>query len=291
MAKARSSLGKGLDALFEENTSTTPDTPPSVMAIGDIEPNRDQPRKEFDQASLSDLADSIRQYGVLQPLLVRPMPDGIYQLVAGERRWRAARMAGLSQVPVIIRELSDTETMALALIENLQREDLNPMEEAAGYRDLMERFGLTQEQVSAKVGKSRPVITNAMRLLNLPDAVRAMIEMQQLSAGHGRALLSLESEEEICQAANEVVKKGLSVRQTEALVKKIKAKDQKPPQQTAWNNSYYTEVQLALSESLSRKVKVSGVSGEKEKGTVTIEFYGEEDLRNLAVLFQKLEGE
>lgn len=291
MAKARSSLGKGLDALFEENTSTTPDTPPSVMAIGDIEPNRDQPRKEFDQASLSDLADSIRQYGVLQPLLVRPMPDGIYQLVAGERRWRAARMAGLSQVPVIIRELSDTETMALALIENLQREDLNPMEEAAGYRDLMERFGLTQEQVSAKVGKSRPVITNAMRLLNLPDAVRAMIEMQQLSAGHGRALLSLESEEEICQAANEVVKKGLSVRQTEALVKKIKVKDQKPPQQTAWNNSYYTEVQLALSESLSRKVKVSGVSGEKEKGTVTIEFYGEEDLRNLAVLFQKLEGE
>lgn len=291
MAKARGGLGKGLDALFEENTSSAPDTPPSVMAIGDIEPNRDQPRKEFDQASLSDLADSIRQYGVLQPLLVRPMPDGIYQLVAGERRWRAARMAGLSQVPVIIRELSDTETMALALIENLQREDLNPMEEAAGYRDLMERFGLTQEQVSAKVGKSRPVITNAMRLLNLPDLVRSMVETQQISAGHGRALLSLDSEDEICQAANEVVKKGLSVRQTEALVKKMKAKDQNPPQQTVWNNSYYTEVQLALSESLSRKVKVSGTSGEKEKGTLTIEFYGEEDLRNLAALFQRLEGE
>lgn len=291
MAKARGGLGKGLDALFEENTSSGPETPPSVMAIGDIEPNRDQPRKEFDQASLSDLADSIRQYGVLQPLLVRPMPDGIYQLVAGERRWRAARMAGLSQVPVIIRELSDTETMALALIENLQREDLNPMEEAAGYRDLMERFGLTQEQVSAKVGKSRPVITNAMRLLNLPDSVRALVETQQLSAGHGRALLSLDSEEEICRAANEVIKKGLSVRQTEALVKKMKTKDQKPVQQTAWNNSYYTEVQLALSESLSRKVKVSGAAGEKEKGTLTIEFYGEEDLRNLAALFQRLEGE
>lgn len=286
MAKARGGLGKGLEALFVDNTTGATEAPQSTMALADIEPNRDQPRKQFEASALADLADSIRQYGILQPLVVRPMPDGTYQLVAGERRWRAARMAGLSEAPVIIRELTDTETMALALIENLQREDLNAMEEAAGYRDLMERFGLTQEQVSAKVGKSRPVITNAMRLLNLPEKVRTMVETQQISAGHARSLLALENDEEICALADEIVKKGMSVRQTEAAVKKRKKEAKLPVQRTAWDNSYYTEVQLALTESLSRKIKVSG---DGEKGQITIEFYGEEDLRNLAVLFNRLE--
>lgn len=285
MAKAKGGLGKGLEALFVDNTTGAADAPQSMMSLGDIEPNRDQPRKQFEPSALADLADSIRQYGILQPLVVRPMPDGTYQLVAGERRWRAARMAGLSEVPVMIRELTDTETMALALIENLQREDLNAMEEAAGYRDLMDRFGLTQEQVSAKVGKSRPVITNAMRLLNLPDRVRAMVETQQLSAGHARSLLALEIDEEICALADEILKKGYSVRQTEAMVKKRKKeKAEKPTQtRTAWDNSYYTEVELALAESLSRKVKVSG---DGEKGQLTIEFYGQDDLRDLTALFK-----
>lgn len=285
MAKARGGLGKGLEALFVDNTTGAAEAPTSTMPVGDIEPNRDQPRKQFESAALADLADSIRQYGVLQPLMVRPMPDGTYQLVAGERRWRAARMAGLSEVPVVIRELTDTEAMALALIENLQREDLNPMEEASGYRDLMERFGLTQEQVSAKVGKSRPVVTNAMRLLNLPEKVRAMVENQQISAGHARALLSLEDEEELCALAEEIVKRGLSVRQVEAVVKKRK-KEEKQPVQRIWDNSYFTEVELALTESLSRKVKVAG---DGEKGHLTIEFYGEEDLRNLTALFSRME--
>lgn len=286
MAKARGGLGKGLEALFVDNTTGATESPTSTMPLGDIEPNRDQPRKQFESAALADLADSIRQYGVLQPLMVRPMPDGTYQLVAGERRWRAARMAGLSEVPVVIRELTDTEAMALALIENLQREDLNPMEEASGYRDLMERFGLTQEQVSAKVGKSRPVVTNAMRLLNLPDKVRSMVENQQISAGHARALLSLEDEEEICALAEEIVKRGLSVRQIEAAVKKRKKEEKQTPAQRIWDNSYFTEVELALTESLSRKVKVAG---DGEKGRLTIEFYGEEDLRNLTALFSRME--
>lgn len=189
MAKAKGGLGKGLEALFADNS--TDEAAVSTLAVSEIEPNRGQPRKQFDPAALADLADSIRQHGVLQPLVVRPMPDGSYQLVAGERRWRAARMAGLSQVPVVIKELSDSETMALALIENLQREDLNAIEEAMGYRDLMENFGLTQEQVSAKVGKSRPVVTNALRLLGLPEEVRGLLSEGKLSAGHARALLSL----------------------------------------------------------------------------------------------------
>ena len=226
MAKAKGGLGKGLEALFADNS--TDEAAVSTLAVSEIEPNRGQPRKQFDPAALADLADSIRQHGVLQPLVVRPMPDGSYQLVAGERRWRAARMAGLSQVPVVIKELSDSETMALALIENLQREDLNAIEEAMGYRDLMENFGLTQEQVSAKVGKSRPVVTNALRLLGLPEEVRGLLSEGKLSAGHARALLSLGEEELIRQAAADTVKKGLSVRQVEALAKRQKQQKAAP---------------------------------------------------------------
>lgn len=277
MAKAKGGLGKGLDALFVDNNTDT--QTPTSLSLGEIEPNRDQPRKHFEATALSDLADSIRQHGVLQPLVVRPMPNGSYQLVAGERRWRAARMAGVNQVPVIIRELTDKEAMEITLIENLQREDLNPMEEAAGYRELMEKFNLTQEQASQRVGKSRPVIANALRLLTLPLAVRQMVQEGRLSAGHARCLSALEDEEEIVTAANEMIEKGLSVRQAEALVKHLKAEKKEPAKEkTAWNNSYYTEVQLALGQSLSRKVQVTG---DQQKGKLILEFYGQDDLQAL----------
>lgn len=282
MAKVKGGLGKGLEALFVDNNTDSGAI--SELSISEIEPNREQPRKNFEAAALADLADSIREYGVLQPLVVRPMPDGSYQLVAGERRWRAARMAGLSQVPVVIKELTDSQTMELALIENLQREDLNAIEEAAGYRDLMDKFGLTQEQVSARVGKSRPVVTNALRLLNLPAEVLALVETGKLSAGHARGLLALEDDAEICAVAQEVIKKGLSVRQVEALAKqkKIAAMPTAPKTQSVWNNSYLAEVQLALSQTLARKVKVEGDGG---KGRLVIEFYDEQDLKALAQAF------
>ena len=285
MAKAKGGLGKGLEALFADNS--TDEAAVSTLAVSEIEPNRGQPRKQFDPAALADLTDSIRQHGVLQPLVVRPMPDGSYQLVAGERRWRAARMAGLSQVPVVIKELSDSETMALALIENLQREDLNAIEEAMGYRDLMENFGLTQEQVSAKVGKSRPVVTNALRLLGLPEEVRGLLSEGKLSAGHARALLSLGEEEIIRQAAADTVKKGLSVRQVEALAKRQKQQKAAPKPQNAWDQSFFAEVELALSQCLARKVKVEGENG---RGRLVIEFYDEDDLRSIASSLEKSGG-
>lgn len=285
MAKAKGGLGKGLDALFVDNNTDAAST--SVLAVSDIEPNRDQPRKQFDPAALADLADSIREYGVLQPLVVRPMTDGSYQLVAGERRWRAARMAGLSEVPVVVRELSDVQTMELALIENLQREDLNVIEEASGYKELMEKFGFTQEQVSARVGKSRPVVTNALRLLNLPSEIRAMVESGQISAGHARALLAFDDDSAIRMVAKEILKKGLSVRQVEALAKKSRQEKKAPRQQSAWDNSYFAEVQLALCQCLSRKVKVEG---EGNKGRLVIEFYDEDDLRQIAAVLEKCEN-
>lgn len=279
MPKARGGLGRGIGAIFAENSVDQAGV--TQLPLSEIEPNRDQPRKQFDPAGLAELADSIKQHGILQPLVVRPLPEGGYQLVAGERRWRAARMAGLSQAPVVVKELDDAQVLELALIENLQREDLNPMEEAAGYQELMDRFGLTQEQVSAKVGKSRPVITNALRLLGLPEPVRALLEAGKLSAGHGRALAGLEEAEPICQIAQEAVKKNLSVRQVEALVRRLKQQKQPPRPQTAWDNRYFTEVQLALSQTLSRKVKVEGSEG---KGRLILEFYSEEDLKHLAAL-------
>ena len=280
MAKMKGGLGKGLEALFADNGAE--ESSSSTLSISEIEPNKEQPRKDFDTAALGDLADSIREYGVLQPLVVRPMPDGGYQLVAGERRWRAARMAGLTEVPVVIKELTDQQAMELALVENLQREDLNPIEEARGYQELMEKFEMTQEQVSARVGKSRPVITNALRLLKLPQEVQELLSIGKLSNGHARALLALEDEELILQIAREIVRKGLSVRQVESLVKRVKqAGKPEKPKATAWDNPYFSEVQLALSESLSRKVLVEGKG---EKGRLVIEFYGQEDLKTIVDL-------
>lgn len=268
-------LGKGLDAIFAENTDETTEGAVSVK-ISEIEPNRDQPRKEFDSEALSELADSISQHGVLQPLLLRPLLTGGYRIVAGERRWRAARMAGLTEVPAIIREMSDAEEMLFALIENLQREDLTPLEEARGYRTLIEAQDFTQEKVSKAVGKSRPAITNALRLLNLPEDIQGMLERGEITAGHARTLLSFKSQEDMRLGAQKA-KDGASVRELEALAKRLNEKKESLPK-TPRKNQYFEEAQLAVGEYLNRRVKVAG---SKKKGTLQIEFYGEEDLQNL----------
>lgn len=275
MAK-KGGLGKGLDALFAENTVTT-DTPVSVLRLSDIVPNRDQPRKQFDEEALAELADSIAQHGVLQPLLVRPMTDGTYCLVAGERRWRAARLAGLSEVPVVIREMDDREMAELALIENLQREDLNPMEEARGYQTLMDSYGLTQEEAARVVNKSRPAVANALRLLRLPPAVGDMVAEGRLSAGHARTLLAFPPERQQ-EAAKLAVEGGLSVRQLERMAKTASAEPKVPAAKPA-RDRFYDEVELALTQALSRRVKVTAAG---KGGTLQVEFYDRDDLTALA---------
>lgn len=272
--KKKGGLGKGLDALFMDNTT---ESGPVTLRIAEIEPNREQPRKEFDESALADLADSIREHGVIQPLLVRPMPTGGYQLVAGERRWRASRMAGLTEVPVVIRELSDHETMELALIENLQRQDLNPMEEALGYQSLMNEYAMTQEQVSKVIGKSRPAIANSLRLLSLPTPVVELVREGKLSAGHGRALLALDSEEAILEAAELAVKKGMSVRETEKLAQQAKKEPKKPVLKP--EGTYYKELELALTQVLGRQVSVTA-KGKTRR--LSVEFFDKDDLAALA---------
>lgn len=268
-------LGKGLDAIFAENNAESAEGAVSIR-ISEIEPNREQPRKEFDSEALSELADSISQHGVLQPLLLRPMLSGGYRIVAGERRWRAARMAGLSEVPAVIREMTDAEEMLFALIENLQREDLTPLEEARGYRTLIETQDFTQEEVSRTVGKSRPAVTNALRLLNLPEDIQKLLENGEISAGHARTLLSFKNEEDMRLGAQKA-RQGVSVRELENLAKKLNEKKSAPKKSGA-KNQYYEEAQLAVGEYLNRKVKVAGT---RKKGVLQIEFYGEEDLQNL----------
>lgn len=284
MAERKSGLGKGLDSLFYDNSIEDISTTANKLKIMEIEPNHDQPRKTFDEKALSELADSISQHGVLQPLVVRPMSNGTYQLVAGERRWRAARIAGLSEVPVIIKELSDEDTIEIAMIENLQREDLNPLEEALGYRYMMDELKITQEQAAEKVGKSRPVIANALRLLKLPEEVQEMVKNNVISSGHARALLAFESEKEIIMAANLIVKEDLSVRDIENLVKESK-KQKKPPKEPEKKENYYSEVELALKENLGRKIKVKKNS-KKESGILEIEFFDKSDLSSLAMLLE-----
>lgn len=278
MSKKFGGLGKGLDTIFAENE--TEDSNSSVMLkISEIEPNRSQPRKDFDENSLSDLAQSISQHGLLQPLLVRPMPIGGYQIVAGERRYRACRMAGLTEVPVTIRELSDTETMELALIENLQREDLSPIEEALGYKALIDEHGFSQEEVATSVGKSRPAIANSLRILKLPDSVLEYVKQDKISAGHARALLMLDSEEDMLELAELIYKKDLSVRQAEKLAKKKpEVEEDTQPERKP---SFYSMVELALNESLGRKIKVNKNKG-KQGGVLQIEFYSDEELTELS---------
>ena len=278
MAKKQSGLGKGLGALMLENT-TEDMVATNTLPISEIIPNKEQPRKTFDEDALAELAESIKQHGVLQPLLVRPLPSGGYQLVAGERRWRASRMAKLREVPVVVKELTDTETMEIAIIENLQREDLNPIEEAEGLQALIDKCGFTQEEVAASVGKSRSAIANSLRLLRLPQEVRDMTREGSISAGHARALLSLDNEAVIYEAAQKIVNNNLSVRDIERLVK-IQDKNAVVSQKRyKRRDSFYDEVELTLSEVLGRKVKVYNGKG---KGTLEIEFYSQEDLKNIA---------
>ena len=282
MAGKLSGLGKGLDAIFIEND--TNDSNNNVfLKISDIEPNRDQPRKDFNEEALRELADSIATHGVLQPLLVRPLAGGGYQLVAGERRWRASRMAGLSEVPVVIREMTDSEMTQIALIENLQREDLNSVEEALGYKSLMDTYNLTQDEVAKAVGKSRPAGANVMRLLNLPEEIQNMLKEGKISAGHARALLGIADKENMIKIAKSIAPQDLTVRDVERLAKK-QSSDKKPKaeKQHQKRAPIYDEVELSLNEHLSRRVKV--MNDKDNNGTLQIEFYSEDDLVQLAKL-------
>ena len=288
MARAKKGgLGKGLDALFIDNE--TVDTGVVTLRLSEIEPNKEQPRKVFSEEALNELADSIKEHGVLQPLLVRPLPTGGYQLVAGERRWRASRMAGLQEVPVVIRDMDEEQAMEIALIENLQREDLNAIEEASGYKLLMERYGMTQEQVAKRVGKSRPAIANALRLLHLPQTVITMVEEGEVSPGHARALLAFEDQNKLLSVAQKVKTGKYSVRDIE---KMSKEKNEEPQNQKAeahqesWSaqETFFTEMELALSNELGRKVKIVQ-SG--NGGLIQIQFYSEEDLKQLAEKLSK----
>mgnify|MGYP001417686865 FL=1 len=275
---ANKGLGKGLGALLGES-AMQPSTQqsPLLLPLQKIEPNRLQPRKSFNEEELASLADSIRQHGVIQPLTVRLLDTGYYQIIAGERRWRAARMAGLREVPVVIIEADDKKAMELALIENLQRADLTPIEEARGYQQLIGEYGLTQEQVADRVSKSRPAVANAMRLLSLPDELLSMVESGKLTAGHARALLSIKDERQQLAVAQKVVNLQLSVRQTEAMCKKLLKAEQKPEPKPV-EVDYLAECEKALTRCLGRGVKI--VSG-KRKGKIELEYYGQEDLQRL----------
>ncbi len=283
MAAKKSGLGRGFDAIFADNSVEDISTGNSTTKVKllDIEPNREQPRKQFDEDALAELSDSIAQHGVLQPLLVRPMPDGGYQLVAGERRWRASRMAGLTEVPVVIRDLTDAQVAELALVENLQRENLNPLEEANGYKELSDKFGYTQEKISEIVGKSRPSIANALRLLNLPADVQEMVSNGSLSMGHARAILSLEDDKMKTDLAKLVIANDLSVRETERIARNM-VKEAPKKSKAKKRNPYYDEAELALSEVLGRKVKITKSS---KKGALEIEFFDDADLKKLLKIF------
>ncbi len=277
MAAKKGGLGRGLDALFQDN-SMEADSGVVTLRLSEIKPNHEQPRKFFDDEALSELAASIREHGVLQPLIVRPLLGGEYQLIAGERRYRAAMLAQVPTVPVVIREYSDMEAMEVALVENLQRRDLNPLEEGAGYKALAEQFSMTQAEIAKRVGKSRPAVANAMRLCELPQEVKDAVSSGILSMGHARALLSLEEDEKICQAARRVAERGLSVRQTEQMVSRL-LKEKARPKKEVRVDSFYKELELALEKTWGRKVRISP-SGENV-GSLTVDYLNREDLIEL----------
>ncbi|MCQ2481026.1 MAG: ParB/RepB/Spo0J family partition protein [Clostridia bacterium] len=286
MAPKKGGLGRGLDMLLMDNS--VEESNAVTLKLNDIIPNKDQARKQFDDEPLAELADSIAEHGVLQPLLVRPLPNGSYQLIAGERRYRASRMAGLTEVPVVIKSLSDEEAAVISLIENLQRENLNPVEEANGFNDLIKQFGLTQEEAAKKVGKSRPAVANALRLLKLPKEVLEMIKANQLSAGHAKALAGLEDKSKIIAAAKLIVEKGLSVREAEKLVKNLSAEKKEKTATKSKRISYFDEVEIALNNSLGRKAKVV-TSGKKESGVLELAFYDKDDLAAIVKALSALE--
>lgn len=272
MAKKMGGLGQGLDALFYDNAEETRNE--TSLRLSEIEPNRAQPRKVFDDEALAELTESIRQHGLLQPILVRPMTSGRYQIVAGERRWRACREAGLDRVPVVIREMDDRKMAEIALIENLQREDLNPLEEALGYQKLMENFKMTQDQVAETVNKSRPAVANALRLLNLNEKERKALEEGRISAGHARALLALSGE--VRAEGLRMALEGATVRAIEKLSHTDKPAAVKKPRE---QHKIYKEVELAMANEIGRKVSITGNG---KSGTLHIEFYDEDDLFALA---------
>ena len=281
MAAKKGGLGRGLDALFNENA--TDEKGVVTLRLSEIEPNRNQPRTNFDEDALAELADSIEKHGLIQPIVVRPTSSGVYQIVAGERRWRACRMAGLQEVPVVIKELDDQKYFEIALIENLQREDLNAVEEAQGYKTLIDVYSLTQEQVAESVGKSRSAVTNALRLLNLNDNALEALKNGQITAGHARAILAAE-DNEMAAAMLKAALAGASVRELEAMTK-VKANGNKKASPTAKSN-FYSEVEISLKNELGRKVEIK--SKGKGKGTITLEFYSDEELAEFA---KKIVGE
>lgn len=279
-------LGKGLGALLGDfSEEPLEKSAYQLLPIYKVEPNPDQPRQDFDEEELQALADSITVHGIIQPLTVREMPNGYYQIIAGERRWRAARMANLSDVPAVIIEADDKKAMELALIENLQRQDLNPLEEALGYQTLMNEYGLTQEEAAGRVGKSRPAVANALRLLGLCPEVQEHVRKGELSAGHARAILQLKSEKKQQEAAQKIVALGLSVRQAELLCKNM-SKEPVPQKKEVFAVDYVAECEKSLSKHLGRGVKI--VNG-KRKGRFELEFYGQEDLQNLLDALMKIQ--
>ena len=286
MANANRGLGRGLGALLGDAALQTESADSLYLPISQVESCAGQPRKHFDDAALADLADSIREHGIIQPLTVRKLASGYYQIIAGERRWRAARLAGLREVPVVVIEADDKKAMELALIENLQRADLTPIEEARGYQQLIGEYGLTQEQVADRVSKSRPAVANAMRLLSLPDELLALVEEGKLTAGHARAILSLKEKPQQLAVAQKVIHLQLSVRQTEAMCKKL-SKAVKTPEPKPVEVDYLAECEKSLSRRLGRGVKI--VSG-KRKGKIELEYYGQEDLQRLYEALTKTLG-
>lgn len=287
MAKSsQKGLGKGLGALFTE--APVPETgtkSPQLLPIQKLEPNRNQPRREFDEVALQELADSIAAHGLIQPIAVRPLDGGYYQIIAGERRWRASRIAGLKEVPVNIIDVDSKEAAQLTLIENLQREDLNPMEEARGYEALISQYGLSQEEAANSVGKSRPAVANALRLLKLPKSIVSLVEDGSLSAGHARALIPLEDEQLQKDAANRIIQQQLSVRQTEALIKRLMSPQKEPEVKDILQVDYFQECEKNLSKALGRKVTISHG---KKRGKFTLEYYGDEDLQQLIEALESL---
>ena len=279
-------LGRGLGALFGDvQEESVEKSPYRLLPIHKVEPNPTQPRRDFDEEELQNLADSIKEHGIVQPLTVRETESGYYQIIAGERRWRAARLAGLWEVPAVVMEADDRKTMELALIENLQRQDLNPVEEALGYQTLMEEYGMTQEETAQRVGKSRPTVANALRLINLSPEVLDMVRTGKLSAGHARAVLSIKDTKKQQEAAQKIAALGLSVRQAEMLCKNM-SKEPEPPKQPTLAVNYVAECEKNLSKHLGRGVKI--VNG-KRKGKFELEFYGQEDLQNLLDALMKLQ--
>ena len=278
-------LGKGLGALLGDfSDEPLEKSTYQLLPIHKVEPNPDQPRQDFDEEELQSLADSISVHGVIQPLTVRELPNGYYQIIAGERRWRAARLANLSDIPAVIIEADDRKAMELALIENLQRQDLNPVEEALGYQTLIEEYGLTQEDAAKQVGKSRPAVANSLRLLGLCPQVLEQLRKGELTAGHARAVLTLKSEKQQQEAAKKIIALSLSVRQAETLCKNM-GKEPAPKKQEVFAVDYVAECEKSLSKHLGRGVKI--VNG-KRKGRFELEFYGQEDLQTLLDLLMKL---